>query len=303
MIALEHRDGSSTLTTGSDGEPMPFDKKAAVGKGPPYVWGRRRQIEHRVREVEAVLAAVHGGKVPAVGHVLDPDCITLQGHSFGGATVLTVIARLQGQQQQQQQTRQQQPSPPSVASCIVHDPAIDWMPDDARIALLGTDPEDTISPADPSGRSDGNDGASGTARASGGLRVPSAAAAAARFKRVPTMHVFSATWARWNYAGYNRVKRNLASGWYGDGSVFCALRGTAHFSFTDMNFLIPGPLARVLYFAGDAPPAEVLAVLRRITQPFLAEHWKDPDAVPASAVAALQAEASVFDLVATGAFA
>lgn len=83
------------------------------------------------------------------------------------------------------------------------------------------------------------------------------------------------------------------------------IEGTAHFSFTDMNFLIPGALARVLYFAGNAPPPQVLDVVRRITQPFLAEHWGScggekgggKTTLSGSAtLAALQAEESVFDL-------
>lgn len=88
-------------------------------------------------------------------------------------------------------------------------------------------------------------------------------------------------------------------------ALCCLIEGTAHFSFTDMNFLIPGALARVLYFAGNAPPPQVLDVVRRITQPFLAEHWgssggekgSGKTALSGSAtLAALQAEESVFDL-------
>ena len=180
------------------------------------MWGRRRQLEHRVREVEAVLGAAHRGRIPFVGHTLDPHRITLHGHSFGGATVLTVLARMQ---------QQHSMSTPAIASCIVHDPAVDWMADDARLGLLGEAPEESISPPAPPAGDEKGRGAGVGAGAGAGADAARVATAAARFKEVPTMHVFSATWASWKYAGYSRVQDNLAAGLYGKGSVFCALKG------------------------------------------------------------------------------
>lgn len=51
---------------------------------------------------------------------LDTDDLNFVGHSYGGCTALTAAARR-----------------PDLASAVIaHEPAVDWMPDDARRALF-----------------------------------------------------------------------------------------------------------------------------------------------------------------------
>jgi pimeloyl-ACP methyl ester carboxylesterase len=51
---------------------------------------------------------------------LQEDHVSFMGHSFGGATALTAAKR----------------RPDLIRSVIAHEPAVDWMPDDARLSLL-----------------------------------------------------------------------------------------------------------------------------------------------------------------------
>jgi platelet-activating factor acetylhydrolase len=277
VIALEHRDGSCTLTTAATtAARLPYDRTGSLGgKGAPYVHAKRQQLEIRAREVSAVLAAAARGRMPAVNAALDLTKITLHGHSFGGATMLTALARV-GQEMAIRECTTNTSSSTStnidiaICNCVVHDPAIDWMPDDARDALLGSTPNQKITPPPTSTTSPQHPPMHKQQQQK---QKQQHAAAVARFDSTPIMFVYSESWLEWGWGAVRTVQTRVRDGHYGNGSHFCALAGSAHFSFTDMNFLIPGALARALYFAGSTAPAEMLASLRTITQPFLLTGW------------------------------
>ena len=101
---------------------------------------RRAHTDHRVEEVLAAtqsLLDLDRADVPALRAtgasfigLLDVDSgVIAMGHSFGGGTVLTAASRRPG----------------LFRAVVAHEPALDWMPDDAREALF---PRDLFDDAD-----------------------------------------------------------------------------------------------------------------------------------------------------------
>lgn len=91
---------------------------------------RRARTDIRVKEFLAsaislmYLNILHIPQLDSVGvsfvNKLDTSNLHFMGHSFGACTVLTAASRR-----------------PDLASCVVaHEPATDWMPDDARKSLF-----------------------------------------------------------------------------------------------------------------------------------------------------------------------
>ena len=115
-----------------------------------------------------------------------------------------------------------------ISGCVVHDPAVDWMADDARIALLGSSVARSITPS------------ASTSDAVYSKRQ--LAAAAVRFGAMPIMCMYSEMWLNWGTGAVHTIRTRLRDGQYGEGSHFCALAGSAHFSFTDMWALPSQPL-------------------------------------------------------------
>ena len=96
-----------------------------------YVRARRKQADHRSAELLAVTKAIvklNAKNIPELEEIgisfqKRIQNIAVGGHSFGGATAVTTATRN-----------------PELFSCVfAHDPALDWMPDDARKSMFDKD--------------------------------------------------------------------------------------------------------------------------------------------------------------------
>jgi hypothetical protein len=136
VLMVDHTDMSACCVRRRDGSFLLYDCSPVTDlmKGEKseleYVRGRRAQTEHRAAECLSALngltllnrkniPALCGLNVSFVGK-LDESEVTIMGHSFGGATALTVAAI----------------RPDLFSAVVAHDPAVDWMPDKARRALF-----------------------------------------------------------------------------------------------------------------------------------------------------------------------
>lgn len=134
VVSVTHQDGSAPVVKTADGSMLGFDfslgQLSMQGKHAEYVRARRSRTDYRVEEfiaaIEHFLAlnekdqmGLHRVGVSFRGR-LQADRVSMMGHSFGGATALTAAKR----------------RPDLVKSVIAHEPAVDWMPDDARRSLL-----------------------------------------------------------------------------------------------------------------------------------------------------------------------
>lgn len=132
VLALTHSDGSAPVMKKQDGTILKFDK--SVGKL-DYASGeqdraRRQQCDHRAMEFLAATSALldlNNANIPELEQwgisfvdKLDVKDVTAAGHSFGAATAVAAAAR----------------SPSMFSSCVAHDPAISWIPDDSRGMLF-----------------------------------------------------------------------------------------------------------------------------------------------------------------------
>ena len=137
VLMIHHQDGSSPFVMKQDGTTMEYDDtlKQLYAQGPDmtkYIRTRRAQTHFRVMEFLAAfqsLELLNRGKmlIPTlVRHnvsfegTLDTSNVTFLGHSFGAATALTAAAY----------------RPDIPTAVIAHEPAVDWMTDFGRRALL-----------------------------------------------------------------------------------------------------------------------------------------------------------------------
>ena len=145
VLMLNHQDGSAPVVHLSNGTILTFDHDVIQlheqGKHHEYVTRRRDQTDFRAQElIAATEAMLRLDK--EVSLELRTSRLSLQnrlaagetfwmGHSFGGATALTAAKR----------------RPDLVKAIVAHEPAIDWMPHDARRALY---PEERLEGIDHS---------------------------------------------------------------------------------------------------------------------------------------------------------
>ena len=129
VIAVNHTDGSCIGMATKDRSFLPYDPSLLplfIEDKVKYVRERRNQTDHRSSELIAATTAVlqlNKRNIPELDEIgisfvdkIDIYKVSIAGHSFGGATALTVAARY-----------------PALYSCVIaHDPMCDWMTDDAR---------------------------------------------------------------------------------------------------------------------------------------------------------------------------
>mmetsp|Transcript_11722 Transcript_11722/g.13633 ORF Transcript_11722/g.13633 Transcript_11722/m.13633 type:complete len:607 (-) Transcript_11722:36-1856(-) len=135
VVLLDHSDGSAIGMKKRNGTFLHYD--SSIGdfskeSATKYVRARRKQADHRATELLAATFALRTLNasnviIPELEKVgvsfadkLDLHNIMIGGHSFGAATALTVAAR----------------RPDLFKGVIAHDPALDWMTDDARKILF-----------------------------------------------------------------------------------------------------------------------------------------------------------------------
>ena len=127
VLTISHSDGSGPIVLQPDGTKREYDYRPQQmqqehGYNMEYIQVRRDQTEHRIEEVLAATRALHRwneqdapAELPprmalSFKERLDLRRITLMGHSFGGATVLSAAHRY----------------PDLFSTVLAHEPAIDW---------------------------------------------------------------------------------------------------------------------------------------------------------------------------------
>lgn len=134
VLAINHSDGSSIGFQNNDGKFQAYDATISTLDREEtfveYVKERRKQTNYRSNEIIAALDTflkLNEENIPELERnglsfigLLNVQDITAAGHSFGGASALTTVAR----------------HPQRFARCVALDPAVDWMPDTERQLLL-----------------------------------------------------------------------------------------------------------------------------------------------------------------------
>lgn len=134
VLSVNHSDGSAIGLKTKDGMFQAYDSAISELNRDEtleeYVKVRRNQADYRSNEIIAALDAFlnlnknNSFELESVGvslvGLLNTNDITAVGHSFGGATALTMTAR----------------NPERIKACIALDPAVDWIPDVERRVLL-----------------------------------------------------------------------------------------------------------------------------------------------------------------------
>lgn len=144
VMSITHSDASAIAVKRKDGSCLGYDPHIAnLAKEKETflesVRSRRRQVEYRANEVLTAIDALlqlnkrniqelHDLGVSFVNKLNVKD-ITMMGHSFGGATALTVANR----------------RPDLFICCVAHDPAIDWCTD-GKMFLLFSEHRDASFP-------------------------------------------------------------------------------------------------------------------------------------------------------------
>ncbi len=137
VLSLDHTDGSAIGVKPHDEPFKPYDRTIGNferdGKYVEHIRGRRGQTDYRARELLAATKAlkklnkknIKELEMLGVSFVskVNTNDVTVFGHSFGAATAITAAAR----------------ETSWFSCCIAHDPATDWMPDDARRQFFAED--------------------------------------------------------------------------------------------------------------------------------------------------------------------
>lgn len=237
VLQVEHQDGSAPLTHGPSGailahhndiynhvEVLPDGRKL---EGFAYVSRRREQLQVRIGEVidaaqRAIASLSRGDALELAGSgvsfegMLDVERgVHLVGHSFGGATVLGAASC----------------RPELFRAMVVHDPAVDWLPDAARRFVCSEEFPGT------GGFSDG------TTEVQRGL------------EKVPTCWMYCETWVKDRWGHSHVTLEKAKSGKYGmkGRTMSCVIDGARHFEFSDNCLILPAWLTKALMFSGNDP--------------------------------------------------
>eukprot|EP00039_Didymoeca_costata_P020480 m.341381 g.341381 ORF g.341381 m.341381 type:complete len:495 (-) comp20077_c0_seq1:65-1549(-) len=242
VIAVEHRDGTAQMTINEDGSIFPYHKaiRALQEKESEYEWKRREQLETRTAEIDTLIEAVRHGRFPKYKNHMDSSNIVLHGHSFGGATVLTSLARMSSA------------TLANIKACVVFDPAVDWMPDDSRTALVEAKYADMITPTKPGQRKNSN-----------------ATAKEKNLKSCPIQFQYCSGWEKSGFGFCNVLMSRVADRSFAPGTTYCVLKGSGHISFTDFVFLMPHKLSLALGLSGERNPILVAVDINCISTAFL----------------------------------
>ena len=281
VFNVNHTDGSAIGMKKRDGSFLKFDRTVGAIERKSFVdhvRARRKQTDHRATELLALTEAIfkmnksnpsdlEQAGISFVGR-LDVENIIIAGHSFGGATAVTAASRN-----------------PSAYSCIIaHDPALDWMPDDARRAFFhesrfegsslvftggtgGYEVEESIH-IDNDKKDDDCDPASATTTETSGPSIHD----------LNSFLLYSHEWKKLGYGGYYFVLDMFRRGQIGPGTnnlSECSFVHCAHHSeFSDSCMKTPLWLARAIGMTGKRNPHETSEEIGARTLDFLREVLK-----------------------------
>jgi platelet-activating factor acetylhydrolase len=244
VFMVTHLDGSAPLANDSSGRIVEHEKsiyelrKAENGvlwDTPPYVAGRREQIEIRVEEIINLLQVVGemnvrtnggmGGTNVSFVDKLDLDeGVHLVGHSYGGATVLAVAGRV----------------PEKVVRTVTaHDPACDWIPDDVRYNVFKDNSEvDEVRKYGScySKKTWGKEESSG-------------------LDETPCLFIYCDDWQKTDFGHHMVTLPKLKLNKLGkkNKSYGIVLNDMQHFEFSDNCMILPLWLTKALGFSGKKP--------------------------------------------------
>ncbi|GKY92893.1 hypothetical protein MPSEU_000258300 [Mayamaea pseudoterrestris] len=257
VLSINHSDGSAPAMMLHDGSVRLYDHNVAKlwssQDYSTYVRRRRGQADYRAREflaaVEAFLALDARDNVDlvkaglSVRDRLDKSNVVFMGHSFGGATALVAATR----------------RPNIVRGVVAHEPAVDWMTDDARKSLFS----DSVM-MDLTQKYTGGTGGYGKATKTDckGSTNPH-----------DLLVMYSKEWQDKNWGESKIVEELYRQGRLGrpkGTSNFQVVDDSHHMEFSDVAMLTPTWLARATGQVGKRSPFDTAADIERATIAWLA---------------------------------
>lgn len=186
-------------------------------------------------------------ELPGFTNSLDLTRLMLVGHSFGGATALTILAR----------------RPHLFHRAVLLDPALDWAAHDVHSDILPEHLQSVCTPAAPVHRQQ--------VPVKGSVIITTAAAETAMAHNgAPVLLVYSESWGESGYGLPSEMGKLVAAGRFPAGSRACLLRGASHVAFSDVGVIMPPLVLRLLQFLRPgACAAATLAVSSNLTIRFL----------------------------------
>jgi platelet-activating factor acetylhydrolase len=268
VLLVEHTDGSAIGAKKKDGSFVYYDLSIAkLDKDPDYfknvdyIRARRNQIQFRAQEFVAASKAFRSLNETNIRELedlgisfigkLNTDDLSACGHSFGGATALVACKEN-----------------PSLYSCYVgHDPAVDWMPDDARYALFEE------SQSQSGGSRMKYDGGTGGYEKT--FQVPTQKTLDEQsLHGLDLFFLFSHEWVIKGYANIpfiqNMLRRGKLGLWDGESTVDI-IHNACHVEFSDSCMKTPIWLARAGGMTGSRNPHETAEEIASRTLDFLSE--------------------------------
>jgi pimeloyl-ACP methyl ester carboxylesterase len=255
VLAVNHQDGSAPVIRQRDGNIKLYDhelpKLWAGGNHVEYVRERRARTDLRVDELVAAAEGMHRLNESDLAELLlfglsfrdriQIDQTFFMGHSFGGATALSVAKR----------------RPDLVKSVIAHEPAVDWMPDDARRSLFDLKRLEGLSTNFTGG--------------TGGFLVESSDSESS-IHDVDLLILFSGEWRSKKW-GWNHVLEEMHQearlGREGGYSSFAFIDDAHHTEFSDTSMMLPLWLARLTNITGPRNPLSTAKEIHERTLVFM----------------------------------
>lgn len=259
VLLINHQDGSAPVVRRANGSVVVFDRSVgqiwADGKHVEYVRTRRQRTDQRVDEMIAAAESFLKRSEMDTLRVDDESCVffagrlqtnvTFMGHSFGGATALTAAKR----------------RPDLVKSVIAHEPAVDWMPDDARRSLLSKQVLEGLPHSFTGG--------------TGGFEQDetSIAANASDIHELHMLILYSHEWRQksWGFSDLLEdiyIAGRLGSGGHSGPSALHVIEDAHHNEFSDTCMLTPVWLGRGVGLTGKRNPISTAKEIADITRSF-----------------------------------